>query len=82
MEKQSNEEELNGLQLAFKSIQAKIEELEDDRTKTIEDIIVEARKEIVDWIEQRGDLHFEFPFGQITKSEWLAKKKEWGELPK
>ena len=37
-----------------------------------------ARKEVIDYIEQRGDLHFEFPFGQITKTEWLAKKKEWG----
>jgi hypothetical protein len=43
---------------------------------------VESKKEIIDWIEQRGDLHFEFPFGQITKSEWLIKKKEWCVMPK
>jgi hypothetical protein len=35
-------------------------------------------KEVIDYIEQRGDLYFNFPFGQITKSEWLNKKKEWG----
>ena len=44
----------------------------------LRDLIKAATREVVEWLEQRGDLHYNFPFNNISKRDWQAFLKEKG----